>query len=255
MRKMLETVSLVFMAISNTLVNAKSRCNMNKQLERLKSLQLRIEQACKAVGRRPDEVALLAVSKRHPVEKIIALNELGVCSFGENQLQEALQKQQELLSLSIQWHFIGAVQSNKTRAIAEHFQWVQSIGRQKTLNRLSAQRPPAMEPLNVCLQVNIDREVQKAGASPEDILQLAAHAQGLDNIRLRGLMALPRQTTVLEKQQHSFRKVKALYDELKAEGHDIDTLSIGMSHDLEAAISEGSTMVRIGTDLLGRRET
>ena len=198
---------------------------------------------------------LVAVSKRHPAKKIIALNKLGVLSFGENHLQEALQKQRELAGLDLQWHFIGTLQSNKTRAIAENFQWVQSVDRQKILVRLSEQRPESLQPLNVCLQVNIDLEPQKAGAKPEEVLQLAALVHGLNNIKLRGLMAIPRHTTVLEEQQQSFRKVKSLFETLKKEGHDVDTLSMGMSSDLEVAISEGSTMVRIGTDIFGKRGT
>ena len=228
---------------------------MNESLERLKSVRQRIEKACIAAGRQPDEVSLLAVSKRQSAEKVITLNKLGVFSFGENQLREALQKQVELARLDLQWHFIGTVQSNKTRAIAEHFQWVQSVDREKILKRLSAQRPDGLEPLKVCLQVNIDREPQKAGASPEEILQLAALAAGLNNISLRGLMALPRQTTVPAEQHDSFSRVKALFEKLKNAGHDVDTLSMGMSYDLEIAIAEGSTMVRIGTDLLGKRTT
>lgn len=228
---------------------------MNKSLERLKSVRQRIKNACISTGRQPDEVSLLAVSKRQSAEKIITLNKLGVLSFGENQLQEALRKQQELGGLDLQWHFIGNLQSNKTRAVAEHFQWVQSVDKQKTLNRLSAQRPDSMGPLNICLQVNIDREPQKAGASPEEILQLAALAQGLSHIRLRGLMAIPRHTTVPAEQHDSFRRVKDLFEKLKKAGHDMDTLSMGMSSDLEIAIAQGSTMVRIGTDLFGQRET
>lgn len=226
---------------------------MNEQLQRLESVTQRIRQACLDAGRPAESVALLAVSKRHPAERIIALNELGIRSFGENQLQEALQKQQTLNQLDIEWHFIGIIQSNKTRALAEHFQWVQSVDRQKLLQRLSAQRPDGLAPLNICLQVNIDREPQKGGASPEDIPMLAAYARTLKNIRLRGLMALPRQTDIRAQQQASFRMVKNLFKKLNDDGHDIDTLSMGMSHDLEAAISEGSTMVRIGTDLLGER--
>jgi len=227
---------------------------MNEAIERLNLVRQRIEKACIAAGRPPGEVCLLAVSKWHPAEKIIALNKLGVHSFGENHLQEALQKQGELASLDLQWHFIGNLQSNKTRAIAENFQWVQSVDRQKILKRLSEQRPDCLEPLNVCLQVNIDLEPQKAGALPDEILQLAALAHGLDNIKLRGLMAIPRQTTDLKAQHASFRKLKILFEALKNEGHEIDTLSMGMSSDLEIAISEGSTMVRIGTDLFGNRE-
>jgi len=244
-----------FIATTVTIDNAYTRCNMNKSIERLKSVQERIKRACISAGRRPDEVSLLAVSKRHPAEKVIALNSLGVISFGENQLQEALRKQDELGSLELQWHFIGAIQSNKTRAIAEHFQWVQSVDRQKILKRLSSQRPDSLEPLNVCLQVNIDYEPQKSGASPEEILQLATLCDGLDNMKLRGLMAIPKMTNDPAEQHDSFRRVKILFDELENRGHDVDTLSMGMSFDLEIAIAEGSTMVRIGTDLLGKRET
>ena len=251
---MLETVSLVFIATGITIDNAYTRCNMNKSLERLKIVEQRIEKACISSGRQPHEVSLLAVSKRQPPEIIIIFNKLGLVSFGENQLQEALQKQRELSDLDLEWHFIGTVQSNKTRAIAENFQWVQSVDRQKTLNRLSAQRPEHLDPLNVCLQVNIDREPQKAGASPEEIMQLAVLSESLANIRLRGLMAIPMMTDILEEQHASFKKVKILFEKLKHTGHDIDTLSMGMSSDLEIAIAEGSTMVRIGTDLLGKRE-
>lgn len=252
---MLETVSLVFIATGITIDNAYTRCNMNTSTERLKAVRQRIKNACIAAGRQENEVSLLAVSKRHPPEKIITFNKLGVSSFGENQLQEALQKQQSLAGMDLDWHFIGTIQSNKTRAIAENFQWAQSVDRQKTLNRLSAQRPVSMGPLNVCLQVNIDREPQKAGAAPEDILPLAELAQNLDRITLRGLMAIPRMTDDPAQQHDSFGKVKALFEKLKHAGYQIDTLSMGMSADLEIAIAEGSTMVRIGTDLLGVRNT
>jgi len=228
---------------------------MNESIERLNSVRKRIEQACIASGRRPDEVSLLAVSKWHSTEKITELNKLGVLSFGENHVQEALQKQRVLAGLDLQWHFIGTLQSNKTRAIAENFQWVQSVDRKKTLERLAAQRPDSMGPLNVCLQVNIDLEPQKAGALPEEVSRLAALAHGLENIKLRGLMALPKVSTDPGEQHESFRKVKALFETLKNEGFDIDTLSMGMSSDLEIAIAEGSTMVRIGTDLFGHRES
>ena len=228
---------------------------MNDSINKLKLVRQRVDNACIAAGRHPNEVSLLAVGKRHPVEKIITLHKLGVKSFGENQLQEALEKQRKLVNLDLQWHFIGTLQSNKTRAIAENFQWVQSVDRQKILVRLSEQRPNSMRQLNVCLQVNIDQEPQKGGANPEEILQLAALCHGLDNIVLRGLMAIPRLTTDLDEQHDSFRKVKALFDTLRSDGHDIDTLSMGMSSDLEIAIAEGSTMVRIGTDLFGKRES
>jgi pyridoxal phosphate enzyme (YggS family) len=252
---MRETVSLVFIATTLTIDNAITGCNMKKLQERLKAVRQRIEKACVASGRQADEVSLLAVSKRQPANKVLILNQLGVNSFGENQLQEALNKQRELAGQKLQWHFIGTIQSNKTRAIAENFQWVQSVDRAKTLKRLSDQRPDLLEPLNVCLQVNIDREPQKAGAESEDILKLAELAASLDNIRLRGVMALPKMTNESSEQHNSFRRVKALFEEIRSAGHDVDTLSIGMSSDLEIAIAEGSTMVRIGTDLLGERET
>ncbi len=252
---MREAVSLIYIVTKATIDKAYTRCNMNKPIERLKSVRQRIEKACIAAGRQPGEVSLLAVSKRHTSDNIIIFNGLGLVSFGENQLQEALQKQGELNKLDLQWHFIGTIQSNKTHAIAEHFQWVQSVDRQKILKRLSAQRPDHLAPLNICLQVNIDQEPQKAGANPEEILQLAELAHGLNNIKLRGLMAIPRMTTVPTQQHDSFNKVKALFEKLKNAGHDIDTLSMGMSSDLEVAIAEGSTMVRIGTDLLGKRDT
>jgi hypothetical protein len=250
---MLETLSLVFIATTFTIDNAQTRCNMNKSLQRLNLVRQRIENACLASGRQPGEVSLLAVSKRHSADKVIILNNLGVSAFGENQLQEALAKQKELPGLDVQWHFIGTVQSNKTRAIAENFDWVQSVDRQKILQRLSTQRPEQMAPLNVCLQVNIDREPQKAGARPEEIPKLAEFASRLDNINLRGLMVLPELTDVIAKQHDSFRRVRELFDALKAAGHAVDTLSMGMSADLEIAIDEGSTMVRVGTDLFGER--
>ncbi len=228
---------------------------MNKTIERLESVRQRIKSACIDAGRPIDSVSLLAVSKRHPAAKIADLFRLGVVSFGENQLQEALQKQQELTDLNLDWHFIGTVQSNKTRALAENFSWVQSVDRERILKRLSTQRPDSLGPLNICLQVNIDHETQKAGTSPAEILQLAELAGGLSKLRLRGLMAIPKLTSDPGEQHDSFRQVRVLFEELKNRGHVLDTLSMGMSADLDVAISEGSTMVRIGTDLLGKRQT
>ena len=227
---------------------------MKKTIERLDSVQKRINQACLDADRVVDAVTLLAVSKRHSAAEVTMLNSLGVISFGENQLQEALDKQDELSDLKLEWHFIGAVQSNKTRAIAKNFQWVQSVDRIKILRRLSEQRPELLAPLNICLQVNINHEEQKAGASPTDILNLAEIASNLKNIRLRGLMAIPRLTTDLKEQHDSFRRVRLLFQELNNKGHNLDTLSMGMSADMGVAIAEGSTMVRIGTDLFGKRE-
>jgi len=226
---------------------------MNETLERLRIVRQRIEKACIAARKQPDEVSLLAVSKKHPPEKINILNELGISNFGESNLHEALPKQRELENLDLQWHFIGTIQSNKTRDIAEHFQWVQSVDRAKVLRRLDRQRPVSLGPLNICLQVNIDLEPQKSGASAEEVLQLAVLAEGLGNIKLRGLMAIPRLTDNPQQQHDSFRKVRCLFEELNATGHELDTLSMGMSADLEIAIAEGSTMVRVGTALMGCR--
>jgi len=227
---------------------------MNRIANKLHFIQNRMEKACIAAGRQFNEVTLLAVSKKHPPEKITMLYGLGVSNFGENQLSEALLKQKGLEHLHLQWHFIGAIQSNKTRDIAGNFQWVQSVDREKILRRLARQRPASSGPLNICLQVNIDVEPQKAGATVEEVLRLAMLAEGLDNIKLRGLMAIPRLTDDPRQQHDSFRKVYRLFEELKKSGHDVDTLSMGMSADLEIAIAEGSTMVRIGTDLMGSRE-
>jgi pyridoxal phosphate enzyme (YggS family) len=236
-----------------TIDKAHAGCNMNTPIERLDQVRQRIESACLAANRRPDEIRLLAVSKRQPADKVSELNRLGVSSFGENQLQEALDKQRELANLDLEWHFIGAIQSNKTRLLAGNFQWLQGVDRERILKRLSAQRPTSLPPLNICLQVNIDFEPQKAGASPAEIMQLADIASRLERIALRGLMAIPKMTNVVAEQRDSFRRVRLLFESLKKAGYEVDTLSMGMSSDLEVAISEGSTMVRIGTDLLGKR--
>ena len=250
---MYQNPSLVLITTSVTIDNVNTRCNMNDTIKRLNDVRQRIENACVEAGRQTDEVSLLAVSKRHPATDIATLYKLGVPSFGENQLQEALAKQEELKEFNLEWHFIGNVQSNKTRAIAENFHWVQSIDRVKILKRLSAHRPDSFGPLKICLQVNIDNEEQKAGANPEEILQLATLANDLVNIELRGLMAIPKMTSDPVEQHHSFREVRNLFDAMKTRGHNLDTLSMGMSADLDIAIYEGSSMVRIGTDLFGKR--
>ncbi len=226
---------------------------MNVKTQRLDTIRTRIASACAAAGRDPEEVRLLAVSKKQPAGLVRDFFELGQVAFGENKLQEALAKQPELEDVPIEWHFIGPVQSNKTRDLAANFDWVQSADRPKILRRLSAQRPDGMNPLNVCIQVNVDREPQKAGVAPEQLGELVALAEELPGIRLRGLMAIPRLTRDETEARASFRDMKRLYDELRRSGHRLDTLSMGMSADLELAIEEGSTMVRVGTDLLGPR--
>jgi pyridoxal phosphate enzyme (YggS family) len=226
---------------------------MNNLKENLDNVRARIAAACDAAGRKPGEVTLLAVSKKHTAGKIRDLHALGQRSFGENYVQEALAKQAKLQGLDIEWHFIGPLQSNKTREAAGHFDWVQSADREKIVRRLSAQRPAELPALNICIEVNIDREPQKSGVMPEDTAALAHLVQELPRIRLRGLMAIPKMADDAHDPGDSYRRVQQLYVELLKEGIEMDTLSMGMSADLESAIAHGSTMVRVGTDLLGPR--
>lgn len=228
------------------------RC-VNGAAQRLQQVRRRIDRACREAGRDPASVVLIAVSKQHPAERVRVLFGLGQVGFGENRLQEALAKQGALADLAITWHFIGPVQSNKTREVAAHFDWVQSVDREKILRRLSGQRPAGLPPLNICIQVNIDAEPQKAGLDPAEVPAFASAAAAEPRIRLRGLMAIPRPTDDEAQARDSFRRMKRLYDDLRNAGHALDTLSMGMSGDLELAVQEGSTMVRVGTDLLGPR--
>jgi len=226
---------------------------MNNLKANLQNVYSRVEAACAKAGREPSEITLLAVSKRHPATRIRELFELGQTRFGENYVQEALEKQQILQDKRIEWHFIGPLQSNKTKEVAGHFHWAQSADRRKILRRLSEQRPPELPPLNVCLQINIDREPQKSGLMPEELIDMAQYASELKGLRLRGLMAIPKPAESIEEALPSYRKMRQLFEGLAGAGFGVDTLSMGMSADLEAAILEGSTMVRIGTDLLGPR--
>jgi pyridoxal phosphate enzyme (YggS family) len=226
---------------------------MNDLKEKLQNVSARVENACKMAGREGSEVTVLAVSKRHSAGRIRSLNALGQRSFGENYVQEALAKQAELSDLDLEWHFIGPVQSNKTRDIACHFQWVQSVDRMKILRRLSGQRPDSLPSLNVCIQVNIDREDQKSGVLPEALPELASFAESLPNVSLRGIMSIPRMAGGNHDPIDSFRRMHQLFRSLIESGLELDTLSMGMSADLEMAIAAGSTMVRVGTDLLGPR--
>lgn len=226
---------------------------MNMHAERLDAVRARINAAARACGRNPSEVQLLAVSKQHSAAAVRTLHELGVRSFGENRLDEALHKQAELQDLDLDWHFIGPLQSNKTRDVAAHFGWVQSVDRAKTLKRLAQQRPAALPALNICLQINIDDEPQKSGAPAAQAAELAALAAQLPRLRLRGLMCLPSLTDDKVRTRASFARLADLAQQLGDQGHALDTLSMGMSGDLELAVAEGSTMVRIGTDLFGPR--
>jgi len=222
-------------------------------------LQQRYHQVCQrinATATRLDRPAptLLAVSKKHPAAAIRTLFELGQRHFGESYWQEAAQKMSELQDLAIDWHFIGPLQSNKTRPIAEHFDWVHSVDRDKVARRLSEQRPEHLPPLKICLQVNIDQEDSKAGVTPEQVLDLARVVSSLPRLQLAGLMCIPTATDDPLQQRDAFARLAALQQQLAAAGIHTDTLSMGMSDDLEAAIAEGSTLVRIGTALFGERQ-
>lgn len=217
----------------------------------ISTLESRIHAAALAARRDPASVGLLAVSKTKPASAIREAFAAGLRDFGENYLQEALGKQAELSDLPLCWHFIGPIQSNKTRAIAEHFDWVHSVDRLKIAQRLSEQRPPQLEPLNICIQVNVSGEASKSGCTPQDLPMLAEAISALPRLRLRGLMAIPEPTDDVEAQRAAFATVTSLQQALNLP---LDTLSMGMSHDLEAAISQGATWVRIGTALFGARD-
>lgn len=226
---------------------------MNNLKPSLDNVRARIARACNLAGRNASEVSILAVSKKHSVERIKALHDLGQQSFGENYVQEALTKMAYFAGQEIQWHFIGPLQSNKTREVAQHFQWVQSVDRIKIMQRLSSQRPATLPCLNICIQVNVDLEPQKAGIVPERINEFVDAALSLPGLCLRGLMAIPRAASGQHDPSDSYARMKSLFQRLIEAGVDLDTLSMGMSADLEAAIMNGSTMVRIGTDLFGPR--
>ena len=211
----------------------------------------RIRQAAQAAGRDEADIGLLAVSKTKPSAAVREAFAAGVRNFGENYLQEALAKQAELSDLALTWHFIGPIQSNKTRPIAEHFDWVHSVDRLKIAQRLSEQRPSDLPPLNICIQVNVSGEASKSGCAPGDVATLAASIADLPNLRLRGLMAIPEPSEERAAQDAAFASVHRLQHQLE---RPLDTLSMGMSHDLEAAIAHGATWVRIGTALFGARD-
>lgn len=204
-----------------------------------------------AAGRKPGSVGVIAVSKTHAARSIREAYTTGQRDFGENYLQEALAKQAELSDLDIVWHFIGPIQSNKTRALAAHFDWVHSVDRLKVAERLSEQRSPELAPLNLCIQVNVSGEDSKAGVAPEELPDLAVAVARLPGLRLRGLMAIPAPTDDVTQQRAAFGSLREALASLSIPG--LDTLSMGMSDDLEAAISEGATLVRVGTAIFGPR--
>ena len=222
--------------------------------ERINNIKQRIQQTEISCHRQPGEVNLLAVSKGHSSREIEQAFAAGICDFGESYLQEALTKIQALAALPLCWHFIGPVQSNKTHTIANHFSWVHSVSRLKIALKLNDARPPSLAPLNVCLQINFDDEKTKAGISPCDATELATSILQLPRLHLRGLMAIPKQQANEQQQYLSFLRLTQLLQTLNQElAITMDTLSMGMSNDLKAAIRAGSTMVRIGTAIFGER--
>lgn len=230
---------------------------MSSITDNIRSVTRRIQKATLTAGRADGSVRLLAVSKTRPAADVRQAAATGQLAFGENYVQEALDKMQELTDLpELEWHFIGPIQSNKTRAIAGHFHWVHSVDRLKIARRLSEQRPSTLPPLNVCLQVNINQEDSKSGCLPDEVVVLATEVSKLPGLTLRGLMAIPDPHQSEAQLRASFARLAALLAELRqvpAVADTVDTLSMGMSADLELAIAEGATMVRVGTDLFGAR--
>ena len=225
---------------------------MNKQQlsDNIAKVRSRVRQSAEKCQRQESAILLLAVSKTRPAEAIRSAAGCGLRDFGENYLQEALDKIAQLQDLDLVWHFIGPIQSNKTRPIATHFDWVHSVDRAKIARRLNDQRPESLAPLNICLQVNISGEDSKSGVNPAERAQAVAV---LPRLRLRGLMAIPAPTDDIARQHANFSRLRELLEEVRQIAGDADTLSMGMSADMEAAIAEGATIVRIGTDIFGPR--
>lgn len=221
--------------------------------DRIKNVRQDLLDLCRKYHININELKLLAVSKTHPASAIQAAYEAGITEFGESYLQESVDKIHALSELPITWHFIGPIQSNKTRPIAANFHWVQSVDRKKILIRLNEQRPQDMPPLNICIQINYFAESQKKGAAVDQIGALLDLASQLPNISLRGLMAIPPKSDNYETQLDQYRQIATCFKQYQQQYPQMDTLSIGMSSDLEAAISAGSTMVRVGTALFGNR--
>ena len=219
----------------------------------LQHVRSRIATACQRAGRGVEEVTLLAVSKTFGADAVRAAAAAGQRAFGENYIQEGVEKIAALRDLGLMWHCIGPIQSNKTRLVAEHFDWVHTVDRLKIAERLSAQRPADRPPLNVCIQVNIDGGANKSGVAPGEALALARAVAALPQLKLRGLMSIPEIAPDFEAARAVHAGARALFDQLNADGLGLDTLSMGMSDDLEAAIAAGSTMVRIGTAIFGSR--
>lgn len=230
---------------------------MTNIADRLQAVNRRIKTAALAAHRDPSTVSLLAVSKTFGPEAVLEAVHAGQRAFGESYLQEALEKIDALKKMApdvvLTWHFIGPIQSNKTKAIAEHFDWVHAVDREKVAQRLSDQRPDHLPPLNICLQVNISAEESKSGVLSEEVIPLALTIAGLPKLRLRGLMAVPAPTDDMAAQCRAFAAVAELHAQLQSLGFAVDTLSMGMSDDLASAVAEGATIVRIGSAIFGKR--
>ncbi len=222
--------------------------------EKLAAVLARIDAAARRAGRDPGSVRLLAVSKQQPAESVAAAADAGQREFGENYVREGVAKIEVLRDRGLTWHFIGQLQGNKTREVAEHFQWVHTLDRERIATRLDAQRPHYATPLDVLLQVRLGDEPGKGGVEPADLPRLAGFVAGLPRLRLRGLMCIPPPATAEAEQRRPFARLRELLEQLNAGGHRLDTLSMGMSADLEAAVLEGATIVRVGTAVFGPRD-
>ncbi|MBP5985628.1 MAG: YggS family pyridoxal phosphate-dependent enzyme [Azonexus sp.] len=226
---------------------------MSAIADNLQAVQARIAKAAAAAGRPPESVRLLAVSKTWPLASVVEAADAGQRAFGENYVQEGIDKIAAISGRNLEWHFIGPLQSNKSKPVAECFDWVHSIDRLKIAERLSAQRPTYLPPLQVCVQVNVSGEASKSGCAPDEALALCRAVATLPGLRLRGLMTIPEPSDDPAAQRAPFRRLREIHEQLRAAGLPLDTLSMGMSHDLEAAVAEGATIVRIGTAIFGER--
>ena len=219
----------------------------------LQAVRTRIDRAALACGRAPETISLLAVSKAQPAACVLEAATAGQTTFGENYVQEGVDKINAIGRTDLEWHFIGPLQSNKTRAVAEAFSWVHTIDRLKIAERLSQQRPEQLPPLQICLQINVSGEDSKSGIPPTDAAKLARDVVKLPQLRLRGLMTIPAASDDPAQQRSAFRSLHQLFEQLRTDGFDLDTLSMGMSNDIEAAIAEGATLLRVGTAIFGER--
>ena len=227
---------------------------MNDINEKINILRQHIIDAAEEFGRDPQTISLLAVSKKQSLEKIRAAHASGLDDFGENYLQEALQKQQQLSPSSIRWHFIGPIQSNKSKAIAQHFDWVHTVSRLDIAEKLHKSRPLDCKPLNICIQININAEATKSGIELSELEAFARSLLTFERLKLRGLMVIPEPTSDFEQQVHTYQQVEAAMAQLNQVGFNLDTLSMGMSNDYRAAIACGATIIRIGSALFGERQ-